>query len=550
MPGTRGSSGRWTFRTQVLLLQVGVVLSVVLGAGVAAVVGQEQRIREASQDRMVTVVRAVADLPSVVEAMDDPDPAATIQPIAELIRQSSGLTYVVVTDVQGIRFSHPNPEEVGRRVSTDPGEVLSGGEMFTGTQTGSLGTTWRVKIPITDDTGDVIGMASVGILESELRGDLVDDLPELLAWLGAAAGIGLVLAGWVSRVLWRRVHRLEPEEIAALLETKEAILDGISEGVIALDPAGRVALVNHEAAVLLGLAPDVIGRPAREVLDPTLLHFLEGGPQGQSVHEGAGGEESLVLAGERVLLAQRREATASDAGVGTVMILRDRTELAQTLRSLEGERDTTQALRAQSHEFSNRMHVVSGLLELGQVDEAVRFISRAGPGEVPGQVQAPGVGDPELTALLLHKAHLGAERGIDVRLDPDSEHSFEGNSDVLTVVANLVDNAMEALVQDGMVSVLVTREADDVVIAVSDDGPGLGGQDPEAIFRVGVSSKQTTGRARGIGLALVSRIAQRRGGRVSAGDRPGGGTRVEARFPVLGTRPGAEDRSSSRRGVS
>lgn len=254
--------------------------------------------------------------------------------------------------------------------------------------------------------------------------------------------------------------------------------------------------------------------------------------------DGADGdrEESLVLAGERVLLVQLRDASPGAGDVGAVMILRDRTELAATLRSLEGERDTAQALRAQSHEFSNRMHVVSGLLELGRTDDAVRFISRGVTTAVPAKLQAPDVRDPELMALLLQKAHLGAERGITVRLDPSSEHAFEGTSDVLTVVANLVDNAMEALVQDGTVEVSVHHEDEHVVVRVSDDGPGLAGQDPEQIFRAGVSGKSNQGRARGIGLALVSRIAQRRGGGAWAREGGAGGLEVEVRLREAGRR--------------
>lgn len=200
--------------------------------------------------------------------------------------------------------------------------------------------------------------------------------------------------------------------------------------------------------------------------------------------------------------------------------------------SLDGARDLAQALRAQSHEFANKMHVVSGLLELGRHDDVVAFISRESPASVPQQVRAPGIDDPELEALLLQKGHLGSERGIRVVVDPTSTHTFEGNSDVLTVVANLVDNALEALFSDGTIEVAVHRHDDagssGVRIVVSDDGPGLGELDAARIFDVGVSSKERgLGRSRGIGLALVQRITGRRRGKATAGEREGGGTRVE-----------------------
>ena len=508
---------RLRLRTQLLLLQVLIVLATVAVVGAASVYVQQQRIRESSQEQMIGVARSVASLPTIVEAMDDPDPARTIQPIAELIRKASGVTYVVVTDDRGYRYSHPDPDRIGEMVTTDP-TPLADGQMYTGTQTGSLGESWRVKLPIVDDEGTVIGMASVGILESELRADLFDDVWWLVAFVLGATVLGTVLAALVSRLVWRRIHRVEPEEIAALLETRDAMLHGIGEGIVALDQHDRVALVNDEAQRLLGVTGDVVGVPASEVLDVTLLNHLDSGSA----------DDSLVLAGERVLLALRRPATVDGHEVGTVIILRDRTELRETLRTLEGARDVAQALRVQRHEFSNRLHVISGLLELGHVEEAVRFINRdtaAAAGQGPS---APGIEDPEVHALLRQKAQIGAERDIRLVVDPGSSHRFDGTSDVLTVLGNLVDNAMEAVSHDGVVSVSLRSGDDRVRIVVEDDGPGIPAEQLGRIFEPGVTSKASESRpVRGIGLALVTRIAQRRGGSAVATSPAGGGARFE-----------------------
>lgn len=508
---------RLTLRTQLLLLQVLIVLATVTVVGVASVYVQQQRIRQSSQEQMIGVARSVASLPPIVEAMDDPDPSRTIQPVAELIRKASGVTYVVVTDDQGIRYSHPDPDKLGKLVSTDP-TPLKSGEMYTGTQTGSLGESWRVKLPIVDDDGNVIGMASVGILESQLRSDLMDDLWWLVGFLLGATVLGTVLAALVSRLVWRRIHRVEPEEIAALLETRDAMLHGIGEGIVALDQQGRIALVNDEAQWLLGINGSVVGVPASEVLDLTLLSHVDSGST----------EDSLVLAGERVLLAVRRPATVEGREVGTVIILRDRTELRETLRNLEGARDLAQALRVQRHEFSNRLHVISGLLELGHTDEAIRFINRGTAANRSGSLSVPGIEDPEVEALLVQKAQIGAERGIQLVVDPTSTHRFDGTSDVLTVLGNLVDNAMEAVSHDGTVSVALHTGADRVAIVVEDDGPGIDDDQLARVFEPGVTTKVSEGRpVRGIGLALVTRIARRRHGSAVASSPAGRGARFE-----------------------
>jgi sensor histidine kinase regulating citrate/malate metabolism len=514
---------RVPLRTQLLGLQLLIVLTTVVVVGVVAARMQAAQIRESYQQQMIGVAQSVATLPSVVEAFDSEDPSDKIQPIAELIREASGVTYVVVTDDRGIRYSHPNPERLGEMVSTDP-TPLESGEMYTGTQTGSLGESWRVKIPIVDDEGDVIGMASVGILESQLREDLLDDVWWLVLFLLGATVLGTLLAAFVARLVWRRIHQLEPEEIAALLETRDAMLHGIGEGIVALDHQGRVALVNDEARRLLGVGDDVVGSPATEVLDRSLLQHVESGSTA----------DTLVLAGERVLLALRRPATVDGREVGTVVILRDRTELRETLRNLEGARDQAQALRVQRHEFSNRLHVISGLLELGRVEEAIRFIDRETGTGADRSPELPGVADPEVEVLLAQKAQIAAERGIVIDVDPASTHRFDGTSDVLTVLGNLLDNALEAVGHHGTVRVSLHTDADEVRIVVEDDGPGIQPDRVDRVFEPGVTTKASGERAaRGIGLALVSRIARRRGGWAVATSPALGGARFEVRLQAI-----------------
>ena len=249
-------------RFQLVALQLGIVLAVLTAVGAVTIRMQEQQLRDAYKGRLIGVAESVARLPSVINAFGTPSPAQTIQPIAEVIRQASNVTYVVVTDRHGVRQSHPNPAEIGRPVSTDPSVPLSG-EIYVGTQTGTLGESWRVKVPIFDAAGTVIGSASVGVLESTLAADLYEDMPQLFGWLLGAALLSSLGAMYVSKLVWRRIYKLEPEDIAALLETRDAMLHGLGEGLVAVDADGRVALVNDEARRLLALAGTSPGRPPR-----------------------------------------------------------------------------------------------------------------------------------------------------------------------------------------------------------------------------------------------------------------------------------------------
>ncbi|WP_258059127.1 sensor histidine kinase [Arthrobacter sp. B1805] len=507
-----------SLRSQLFLLQLAIVLVIVAVAGSTAVAMQRLQIREQYEDRMVGVAQSVAQLPSVIEAFDEEDPSATIQPIADLIRQSTGVTYVVVTDEQGIRYSHPNTELIGEVVSTDPSVPLSG-ETFVGTQTGTLGESWRVKVPIYGGDGGIIGTASVGTLESELDADLYEDLPRLLAWLIVAALVGSAGAIWISRLVWRRIYRLEPEQIASLLETRDAMIHGISEGMVAVDEHHRIALLNDEAKRLLDLDDDATGRPADCVMEPALARLLT---------DPADTDET-VLSGERVLLARTSDAQVDGKRVGRVMILRDRTELYQLLTDLDGERDATQALRAQAHEFANRMHTISGLLELGRTEQAVDFISRSGHGGslVSGTI-APGIQDPDAASLLMTKSTIAAEKGITLSIDESSTLHPDGTTDVVTILGILIDNAMEAVTgsgrTDGLIAVHLVSDDDALRIEVSDNGPGVAPGDVDGIFSSGYSTKDGghTG-TRGFGLALVDRIARRRSGHVVVDDADLGG---------------------------
>lgn len=314
-----------TLRVQLLLLQALIVFLVTLATGVVAGAFQEGALREAYKDRMQAVAQSIAQLPTVLEAFDDADPSAEIQPVAEVIRKASDLAYVVVADADGIRFSHPNPDRIGERVSTDPSVPLAG-EVYVGTQTGTLGPSWRVKVPIRDDDGTVIGTASVGILESELNAEFMSTLTWLIAAMLAAAVAGVFGSAWVTAVIRRRIYRLEPHQIAALVKNQETTLHGLSEGVITVDENGRITLANDAATRFLDVEAGALdGADVAEVLGPELNAVLREG-------ETAG---RPVIVGAHVLVARSTGSELDGRRVDATLLLRDHTELHDVVRRVE-----------------------------------------------------------------------------------------------------------------------------------------------------------------------------------------------------------------------
>jgi len=501
---------------QLLMMQLALVIGIVVltAAGSYALVSSQ--IDEQYTQRALAVAHSVAATPDIVEAMADPDPPKVIQPIAEAIRRSVGASFVVVANKEGIRYSHPNPDNIGKRVSTDPSAALAG-EEFVGWEDGTLGRSLRAKVPLKDGRGNVVGIVSVGFLEQELSARLGQALPTVTLSVLLAAFVGLGGSLWLTRRFDRQTFGLGAREIAGLLEQRDAMLHGIREGVLALDTDHRVTLVNDEARRLLGLPAPIDGRrldelvPAgrvREVLDGT-----------------ASGADQVVIAGERVLVANRMPVAIRGNEVGAVVTLRDRTELESVLKELDTVRGLAQALRAQAHEFSNKLHVVGGLIELGRLDEAIRFITETSlvHQELVDLVQQR-IADPALAALLLAKAALANERGVELRLASDARLPSQVSDarDLITVVGNLVDNAIDAVSgrTDAWVEVSVHGEAEGVTVRVRDSGPGVDERAVDEIFREGFTTK-SGGTHFGLGLALVRQIAQRRGGWVRVANEGG-----------------------------
>lgn len=509
-----------SFNLQLVLLQTGIVLLTLAAGGLVAAALQQQQIRDSYRQQVLAVATSTAALPSVVDAYDDDDPSATLQPLAELIRQASDVTFVVLTDDTGVRFTHPDPARIGEPASTDPSTTLAG-EVFVGTETGTLGESLRAKVPVRSPSGEVMGAASVGILETELEAALREDLPVLAAWLGGAAAVGVALSVLVARLVRRRTHGLTPQEIEGLLQAREAILHGVREGVVAVD-GGRVVLANQQCVRLLGLPADPTGARAVDVLDPSVLSLLWGDEHAV---------DAPVLVGERLLLANRSDAVVEGRPVARVLSLRDRTEVSEALRELDGQRSLTATLRAQAHEFANNLHVVQGLIDLGRPEDARAFIDRVGGGGdlVPGD-GLTRLGDSAVAALLIAKAATARERGSRLRLDPASRVE-RADDDVLTALGNLVDNALDAGGAGTEIVVLVVVDDEESLVRVDDDGPGVPVEAREQVFDVGVTTKPGGTAGRGIGLALVRRAALRRGGDAVVLASPAAGARVEVRMP-------------------
>ncbi|GAA0336969.1 sensor histidine kinase [Streptomyces olivoreticuli] len=521
---------RWPRRVfaQVLLVQLLIITGVTgLAAGLfLAPLGAQ--LDDQAERRALAIAQATAAQPAMADALltERPTPQGPVQAAAERIRLATGASYVVIVDARGTRYSHPSPARIGEQVSSDPGTALSGQE-WKGIAQGTLGRSARGKVPLRDAEGAVVGAVSVGIAYDNVHALLVHAVPGILLYAGAALGAGALAALAVSRRLRKRTRGIELTEISALLDEREAMLHGIREGVVALDRRGRVRLVNDEAQRLLGLGPDATGQPLDSVLPP-----------GRTTDVLAGrvtGTDLLTVRDGRVLVANRMDT----ADGGTVATLRDRTELEQLRRELDGTRGLTDALRAQDHEHANRLHTLIGLLELGLYEEAAEFLAEVtGAHRATAEQVAERVHDPLVGALLVGKSAVAAERGVALRVSPRTRlpDRVVDPRDLVTVLGNLVDNALDAAAGrtggEPFVEVELRTVGAALVVHVADNGPGVPAADRERVFADGWSTKQSPPhRRRGLGLSLVRRLAERYGGSARASERDGGGAVFTVELP-------------------
>ncbi|MFB8024386.1 ATP-binding protein [Streptomyces sp. NPDC056465] len=504
--------------SQVLLMQLAIVTGVTVLVTGLFLAPLSAQLDDQAMRRALAIAQSTAAQPQLAASLVSTEPSAdgAVQAAAERIRRSTGAEYVVIMDRQGVRWSHTDSSRIGDVVSTDPSAALAGRSVME-IDSGTLGRSARGKVPLLDGSDRVVGAVSVGIAYDSVRARLLATIPGLLAYAGGALAVGALAAYLISRRLQRQTHDLAFSDISALLTEREAMLHSIREGVVALDRTGRIRLLNDEAQRLLGIGPEAAGKPLDEALGT-----------GRTTDVLAGrvlGDDLVTVRGSRVLLANRMP---TDDG-GAVATLRDRTELEYLGRELDSTRGLIDALRAQDHEHANRLHTLLGLLELEMHEEAVEFVTEVvGVHRATAEQVTEKVHDPLLASLLVGKATVAAERGVALRMAPETllPDRLVDPRGLVTVLGNLVDNALDAAAgtADARIEIGLRADGRTVELRVRDSGPGVPDGDHESIFLEGWSTKELPAHGkRGLGLPLVRRLAERQGGTVSVSASPGGG---------------------------
>ncbi|WP_202388219.1 sensor histidine kinase [Nocardioides flavescens] len=543
---------RLTLASQFLLLQVAVLCAVVAVTGVVSFRQTQSDFSDTRGARLRAAAESLASTQAVQDGLEQPDVRTALSFYAQQRADTVGATAVYLTDADGVVFASTDPTSYDSRVDLGPRTVLQG-RTWTGDITIGGDRAIAAAVPVfsnnevdgdatTPPAGTLVGAAVVAEDYPPLAEQLRDALDDIAVFLSLGLMLGVIGSWLLARLIKRRTRGLEPAEIAALADQREALLTSIREGVVAVDAAGRLTVVSDAARELLGLPDDAAGRRLDELGLPERVGTLLAGAD--EVHDAV-----LVVAG-RAVVVNRSRVEHEGRPAGTVTTLRDRTELLALQSELQVRRSVTDTLRAQTHEFSNQLHTISGLVQLEEYAEVGRLIGtltrrRAEISDAVGS----RVEDAAVAALLIAKTSVAAERRVRLTLSDDSavpRLDPELSADLTTVVGNLVDNAVDAASGHGApgdephVEVRLAVRPDDalegtregaVVLEVADTGPGVPPDLEARIFGRGFSTKPSDETGRGFGLALVQVVCERRGGRVSVGARPGGGAVFTAVLP-------------------
>ncbi|MEU9010554.1 ATP-binding protein [Streptomyces sp. NPDC048479] len=425
---------------QLFAMQVVLVAAIVAGCALFAYVTDRSQAEETARLQSTATATAVARSPSAIAAARSAHPSEPLQPYTEQLRRDAGVTFVVIMAPDGTRWTHPEPGEIGKKYLGHIDEALKG-KIYSEKHLGVLGPSVRTVAPIYDN-GKITGLVSAGITIQKISEKVSQQVAALLGVAGAALTLGGLGTYVINARLRRHTHGMNAAELSRMHDYHAAALHAVREGLLMLDGRRRIALVNDAARELLGLDDDAVGRPVAELGLPSPLTgaLLAAEPRVDEVH----------LTADRVIVVNTSPVVGGEQR-GTVVTLRDHTELQALSGELDSERGFTQALRSQAHEAANRLHTVVSLIELGREDEAVDFATaELELAQVLTDRVVGAVGEPVLAALLLGKAAQANERGVELVLAEDSRiddgvlpPSLPAR-DLVTILGNLIDNAVDA----------------------------------------------------------------------------------------------------------
>ncbi|QDY41706.1 sensor histidine kinase [Candidatus Pantoea soli] len=531
LPGTPVRRRPMKLNTLVTLMLSAVIVLVLLSVHMFYFFQIGASTRGQLEDKAIAVARTLAKSPEIQQALALPPQQAQLQPIAKAVEESNNLLFISITNMDGIRYSHRNPELVGKHfIGADIEPALRGNEVVSVNQ-GSLAKALRVFTPVYDAQHRQLGVVAIGISLDAVT-DQINQSRWSILWtilIGTLAGaVGTFV---LVRVLKRILFGLEPYEISTLFEQRQAILNSVKEGVVAMDDRGDVTLVNQAARQLLSdnVASGIVS--AERIYDASVInHHLQ-----EVLASGRARRDEELNVNGRLLLSNTVPVRSQGRIIGAVCTFRDKTEISQLMQRLSGMVNYVDALRERSHEFMNKLHVILGLLHMKNYAQVETYILKtANNYQTEIGFLLEKIKSPVIAGFLLSKINRASDCGHRLTISDASYLPDSGNEQqmaaLITVLGNLIENALDAMHEqtEGEIHVMLHYQNGWLSCEVSDDGPGILPEHLATVFDKGFSTK---GENRGVGLFLLKQQTEHLGGSVSVESEPGVFTQFLVQLP-------------------
>ncbi|WP_232732273.1 ATP-binding protein [Bacillus sp. mrc49] len=450
----------------------------------------------------MTVAKLAAQNPKIIQGFKEDHPSDVIQPESERIRHTTGADYVTIANRKGLRYSHPNPEYIGQPTATSNDAVFNEHKSIIYQGNGISGPAIKAKTPILDDKGEIIGVSSVGFLVENVQNQLSNYKMKIFQLSLIPILAGIVWAIFIARRLKKLILGLEPEEISFLYQEREAALDAIRNATITINIGKQVTSMNKRARELFHDHQLMVGK---RIVDGHLAKLIK---NVFSTKEGKFNRK--VLLGQQLYIVDLSPILNHNDVRGVVLTIRTVSEIEQLTEEFSEIKAFSENMRAQNHEFLNKLNTIYGLLSLKQYDRALNIISS----EVRERQDIisflmSSVQDPLIAACLLGKKNRSKELQVMLEIDHESNLNStlkpEDAHHLVSIIGNVIDNAMEAAWQrnknKGKVKVSFTDLGNEIIFDIEDNGPGIPQGMEDIIFTNGYTTK--TGENHGIGLAIV-----------------------------------------------
>lgn len=483
------------------------------------------------------VSRTVASLPEIENALVEKqltidEKATVINKVVEKVRLVNNANYIVVTNMEQIRLSHPMPKYLGTHSPNTNDEAAYSEHYYTDKAKGEIGIVTRAFVPIMDAKHQ-----QIGVVMTAYRIPVLKEVLFNMKWQIASASILSILFGlWgaiiLSRSIKKQMHDYEPFEIARLYTERLETFNAMHEGIIAIDNFNNITIFNPKAKQILGVTEDrLIGKKINELLPDTRL------PEILDMNTPVYNKELLV--NNHSILSNRVPIIVDGQIVGAIAIFQDQTDVKKLAEELTGVQEFVQALRIQNHEHKNKMHTIAGLLQLGNHKEALNYIVdvQTEQDELSAFLN-DRIHNQNISGLLLSKVNRGKELGIEVVIDSQSHLDVLPSTldfhDFVVIIGNLIENSFDALekcsVTHKEVFVSIDQNEDTLCISVEDNGIGMTEEQQRKVFENGYTTKDS--KNHGIGLYLIHGIVQKAQGTIDINSFVQEGTSISILFDM------------------